>query len=621
MKTQSAKNYVHHLVLTALLLGGSSEAATLTWNNSAGTGNWNAADANWTGLNWNSGTPDNAVFHSVGGAVILDPGITAGTVSVGNTASNFASLSFLGGSLSASSLAVQGFGSNGGAYASNPTLTVNSTVNISGDAAVGRSNLAITGGSFTANRIISAAGSADWGRLVVSDGTVTATAGVDGSVNTGATFAIDLNGGTLATPSIKVADRELGTNNNAWLTFNGGTLAATSDTTSFITTYGGGNNVIIASGGAFIDTSGHDITIGTVFKGVGTLTKNGAGTLKLTQSNNHTGGTTVNQGTLLLAIDWALNNVSLGGVTVGAGAILRADASLANQLNGLTLNDGTVDAVNSAGHGDWGNFHLTGNVTATGTSSLNADVALRASSVDFNVADGGTLNVGGVLHNGHLFGQNSGSPATVSKSGAGTMILAGDSTYTGSTAVQNGTLLVNGVYSGGGLITVAAGATLGGNGTVGNVEISDGGILSPGASAGHLTVNDLSLNPASVLNIELGAPTLAPNSGSDFITANNMITLGGTLNVLALPGFGTPVGGESWRIMTAANGIAPNGIVIGSTPALASGLSFAVEYSSGTDVFLNVVPEAGTAGLFGLALLILRGLRRDITSSKGSAIT
>ncbi|MFO1529129.1 MAG: hypothetical protein U1F77_05160 [Kiritimatiellia bacterium] len=158
---------------------------------------------------------------------------------MGNTGGNFASLSFSGGSLSASSLAVQGFGSNSGAYASNPTLTVNSTVTISGDAGVGRSNLAITGGSFTANRIISVAGSADWGRLVVSGGSVAAIAGVDGSANTGATFAIDLNGGTLATPFIKVADREIGTNNNAWLTFNGGTVAATADTTAFITTYGG----------------------------------------------------------------------------------------------------------------------------------------------------------------------------------------------------------------------------------------------------------------------------------------------------------------------------------------------------------------------------------------------
>ncbi|MFO1529128.1 MAG: autotransporter-associated beta strand repeat-containing protein [Kiritimatiellia bacterium] len=195
--------------------------------------------------------------------------------------------------------------------------------------------------------------------------------------------------------------------------------------------------------------------------------KNGAGTLKLTQSNNYSGGTSVNQGTLLLATDWAMNNVSIGGVTVGAGAILRADNSLANQLNGLTLNGGTVDAVNSAGNLDWGNFHLTGNVTATGTSSLNADVALRASNVDFSVASGGTLNVGGVLHNGHLFGRNSGFPATISKNGPGTMVLSGGNTYSGATSVLDGALLINGVQTGGGLITVSSTATLGGGGRSG----------------------------------------------------------------------------------------------------------------------------------------------------------
>ena len=57
----------------------------------------------------------------------------------------------------------------------------------------------------------------------------------------------------------------------------------------------------------------------------------------------------------------------------------------------------------AAGNGDWGNYYLTGNVTASGSSSMNADVALRASNVDFNVASGGTLDVGGTVHNGYAF--------------------------------------------------------------------------------------------------------------------------------------------------------------------------------------------------------------------------
>ena len=621
MKSHPARMHAQRYALAATLaLGGLANAATLTWNNGTGTGTWNTTDANWTGLTWSNSNPDDAVFQSTGGAVTLASGLAAGSVSVGNTGGNFANLTLSGGSLSASTLTVQGFNSNSGAYGSNPTLTVNSTVSISGDAAVGRSNLVISGGSFTANRIISAAGSPDWGRLVISDGTVTATNGVDGSINTAATFQIDLNGGTLYTPSIKVADREEGTNNNAWLTFNGGTVVATADTSTFITTYGGGNNAYISNGGAIIDTDGHDISIGTILRNSaghnGPLTKNGAGTLTLTQKNTHTGGTTVNQGLLVLtATDWVLENVGGGGVTVGSGATLRADGSVANQLNGLTLNGGTLEAVNSAGNADWGNFFLTGNVTATGTSSMNADIALRATNVDFNVASGGTLSVSGVMHNGAFYGIYSGSPATVSKSGDGVTVLSGNNTYEGATVVQEGTLLINGTHTGGGLITVAAGATLGGNGTVGNVEVADGGILSPGASAGHLTTDDLTLNATSVLNFELGAPSLVQNPGSDFVTVGEVLTLAGTLNITALPGFGTPVGGESWLIMTAASGIADNGIVLGSTPALGSGLSYSIDYSSGAEVYLTVVPEAATSGLLGLALLMLRHIRRAKTMS------
>ena len=252
----------------------------LTWNNGAATDAWNTTDANWSGSIWDNTRPDNAIFGSTGGTVNLDT-ITAGSVNVGNAGSNFATVALSGGTLGATSLTVQGFSNNGGNYGSNPTLSLDTDATISGDAAIGRANLAITSGTFTANRIISAPASADWGRMVVSGGTVTATNGVDGSINTTATFAIDLNGGELRTPSIRVADREAGPNSNAWLTFNGGTLKAIgANNADFITTYGGGQNTYVASGGAIIDTNGFNIGIlVNLLDQGGGLTKEGAGTL------------------------------------------------------------------------------------------------------------------------------------------------------------------------------------------------------------------------------------------------------------------------------------------------------------------------------------------------------
>ena len=188
-------------------------------------------------------------------------------------------------------------------------------------------------------------------------------------------------------------------------------------------------------------------TISAKLASVDALTKAGTGTLTLSAQNNFSNAINVSQGTLELATDWTFGNVGTGTaivpglVTVESGATLRAVNSLANQLNGLTLNGGTVEAV-GVGNADWGNFHLTGNVTATGTSNLNADIALRAANVDFFVDSGATLNVGGVMHNGAFFGIYSGTPSNVSKSGDGTMVLSAANTYTGSTTVDAGTLVL-----------------------------------------------------------------------------------------------------------------------------------------------------------------------------------
>ena len=228
--------------------------------------------------------------------------------------------------MAATSLTVQGFSNNSGNYGSNPTLSLETDVTISGDAAVGRANLAITSGTVTANRIISAPASADWGRLVVSGGTLTATNGVDGSINTTATFAIDLNGGELRTPSIRVADRELGPSNSAWLTFNGGTLKAIgANNADFITTYGGGQNTYVASGGAIIDTNSFNIGIlVNLLDQGGGLTKEGAGTLTLGGANTYSGDTIVNTGTFVLAdnaqLRFVVTESPASNMVTGSGA-------------------------------------------------------------------------------------------------------------------------------------------------------------------------------------------------------------------------------------------------------------------------------------------------------------
>jgi uncharacterized repeat protein (TIGR02543 family) len=309
------------------------------WNNSAGTNLWNTTAANWLGVPWVNSLSNNAWFESTGGGIMLAAGLTAGAVNVGKPSTNFPASSFSGGSLSAVSINVQGLGVNNGDYASNPVLTLNSTVILSGDAAIGRANLAITGGSLAVNRIISNTVSADWGRLSIDGGNVTAHHGVDGFVNTAATFQLELNGGTLETSSLRIANRDLndsgpGGNNDAHLIWNGGTLKAIGpDNDNFIILYGDGSNggnptqaTYVRSGGAIIDTNGRNIGIPVKLlaaDGSGGLTKNGGGMLTLTASNSYRGPTTINAGKLRLGNGSSNTNLAdSADVMIAAGAVI-----------------------------------------------------------------------------------------------------------------------------------------------------------------------------------------------------------------------------------------------------------------------------------------------------------
>ncbi len=326
------------------------------WSNSAGTGLWSTTDANWSAATWVNSASSSASFPTIGGSISLSQAIIAGSVNFGSTASNASDSTFNGGSLTAASLTVQGNSANGGTYSGNPSLTLAvPTVAVSGDIAVGRANLVISSGTVTANRITTTSASSDWARFVMSGGTVTATSGVDGSLNGSITFAIDLNGGTLRTPSIRVADREAGTNNSAWLTFNGGTVQATADNADFITLYGGNQNAYIGNGGAVIDTAGYTVGINVNLRasGVGGLTKSGLGTLTLSGQNSYTGTTRVDDGVLALANPSALP--AAGAVEIASGAKMNlgfsGTISIGSlRLNGVSQPEGVYSAATHPGY-------------------------------------------------------------------------------------------------------------------------------------------------------------------------------------------------------------------------------------------------------------------------------
>jgi autotransporter-associated beta strand protein len=215
-----------------------------------------------------------------------------------------------------------------------------------------------------------------------------------------------------------------------------------------------------------------------------------------------------------------------------------------------------------------------------------------------SAAETGTITFGGVARTLSLTGANTGnntlSPliadaaaasgsnvVNVAKNGVGKWILTGNNSYTGTTNVNAGTLLINGTQTGAGLATVAAGATLGGTGTLGGA-LTNNGTVSPGASVGTLDVNgNVTMGANSHLAIELSGAT------ADKLAITGNLDLGALGNFLDVSGVGT---GLSWIIATYT------GTLTGAFETITSGYS--VDYGTGTNsqVTLNSVGSPGVPG-------------------------
>lgn len=155
------------------------------------------------------------------------------------------------------------------------------------------------------------------------------------------------------------------------------------------------------------------------------------------------------------------------------------------------------------------------------------------------------------------------------KAGTGTLTLVGAKTYTGTTTVEAGTLRLLGSLTSN--VSVAAGATLSGTGTIGagNTTFVQAGIIAPGVasgSVGTLTTGNLVLTSSSVLNFDLATPTSLTPPGSeaanDLIVVTSNLALDGTININALLGFGV----GTYRVINYGNLSADNILLAGTGP-------------------------------------------------------
>ena len=457
------------------------------------------------------------------------------------------------------------------------------------------------------------------------------------------TGATTVNAGTLAiTGSAALAGG--GTVNLVGGTLNLGGASITNPIS-----FQGGN---LAAGTVTLNSGNFDIQTGmqnynASFTGSAGLIKSTAGTAVLSGYNTYTGATTINAGTLAIT-RWAsfyANNLvpgtsvvnikaggtlDLGGVGTGNYAVTgNYPAIFPISLQGGTLQNGVVNYTG-------GNFDIqsgTETSTAVLTNHLWAPAGLIKSTAGTAVLSGYNTYTGTTMVTGGLIQLNVaenpgtsgplGNPSTLAnsiilqggglqftanntydyttsgrlqladasagtidtngqdvtfanalrvgtaktggltKSGLGTLTLAGNNTYTGATTINAGTLQLDGSIAGN--LTVQAGGRLIGSGTIGgNLTVASGGVAE--FSGGIFVVNGGITNNGLVI-LSNGARI----SGTSSSFVNN-----GTLDVITAGTFTPPPGFQN------------NGVVLDSSAVRVASVS-----RSGNDVTVRINSNTG----------------------------
>jgi autotransporter-associated beta strand protein len=170
---------------------------------------------------------------------------------------------------------------------------------------------------------------------------------------------------------------------------------------------------------------------------------------------------------------------------------------------------------------------LAGNVSQSASSSVAIDTAIKmAGSRTFTLSNGsGTIAASGVI-------SEQGGMAGLIKQGTGTLILNGNNTYTGTTAVNAGLLVVNGTNAAT-AVSVTNGATLRGVGRVGNVLVE--GMVQSGTngSSGILSTGSLTLTDTAESKFTISGTTQGTTYTAIRSTGN--VDFGLSTLVLSLP--------------------------------------------------------------------------------------
>jgi autotransporter-associated beta strand protein len=279
------------------------------------------------------------------------------------------------------------------------------------------------------------------------------------------------------------------------------------------------------------------IDVAGTISGTGGLSKNGTGTLLLPAANSYMGLTTVSAGILDVQTPAALgNNASL---TVAAAGTLQIDGTGLNFSKTLSLS-GTVASLN-------------------GSNTWSGKISTLAATSTVNVGAGQSLTLSGVIS----------GKGSLTKIGAGSLIVSALNTYTGSTRVNGG--------------------TLGGDGKIGALLVNSGATLAPGSTTTQIfTTGNVAFSAGSTFTVTLNGTTAG--TGYDQLSVTGTVNLAGaSLNVNLTF---TPALGSAFTLIQndGADAVAGTfaGLAEGATLSQ-SGMTFQISYVGGTgnDVVLT----------------------------------
>jgi fibronectin-binding autotransporter adhesin len=436
------------------------------------------------------------------------------------------------------------------AFDPNGSVTIGAVISGTGNLVkLGSGTVILTGvNTYTGGTMISA------GTLQLGDGATNGS--ITGDVTDNGTLAFDPNG------SVAIAAVISGTGNLVKL--GSGTVILTGTNT-----YAGGTTIsagtlqlgdgvtngsitgdVTDNGTLAFDPNG-SVTFGAAISGTGNLVKLGTGAVILTGTNIYSGGTTISAGTLQLG-----NGVTDGIITdnVTDNGTLTFDLTAPFTFGGAISGTGGVTQIGV------GTVILTGNNTYAGTTNVASGVLRAGSPTAFSAGSAFIVNfildlngfdnaIGSLAGTGTVFNTKANSLATLTvggndasttffgaindqagtlalvKVGMGTLTLAGTSTYSGGTTIENGAV-------------VAASNSALGMGPVTVSEPSNALEINAGATLTNIVtlINGGILNNSGTLNEGASNLTVAnggtiTNSAGGVITASQIQSTGAEVSL------------------------------------------------------------------------------------------